>query len=53
MNLLSPALLWFWLVLVYVVLVFLLQFLSGTYGSELAHWPDEPAHVTSALMVRD
>ncbi len=41
------------LVLLFFVLVLFTQLLSGTYGSELAHWPDEPSHVTSALMVLD
>jgi Dolichyl-phosphate-mannose-protein mannosyltransferase len=30
-----------------------LQVRSGVYSSELAHYPDEPAHVVSALMVHD
>ena len=36
-----------------LLLVLLFQVLSGTYSSELAHWPDEPSHAASALMVRD
>jgi hypothetical protein len=34
-------------------LTVLLQVRSGVYRSELAHYPDEPAHVVSALMVHD
>src|SRR5579883_1579952 len=34
-------------------LVVVLQWRSGTYGSEFGHEPDEPAHVVSALMVHD
>ncbi|MBI4875038.1 MAG: glycosyltransferase family 39 protein [Acidobacteria bacterium] len=36
-----------------LVFVLVLQFLSGAYQSELSHWPDEAAHVTTTLMVRD
>ncbi len=34
-------------------LALLLQVQTGVYRSELAHYPDEPAHLVSALMVRD
>jgi hypothetical protein len=37
----------------YLALALVLQFLSGAYQSEMGHWPDEPSHVTTALMVRD
>jgi hypothetical protein len=36
-----------------LTLVLILQVLSGAYQSELAHQPDEPSHVASALMTRD
>lgn len=34
-------------------LALLLQLLSGAYGAELSHAPDEPSHVVTALMLRD
>jgi hypothetical protein len=37
----------------FFVLVVLLQWLSGAYASELAHEPDEPAHVVTSLMFGD
>jgi 4-amino-4-deoxy-L-arabinose transferase-like glycosyltransferase len=37
----------------YLALVLILQALSGAYQSDLSHHPDEAAHVTTALMVRD
>jgi hypothetical protein len=38
---------------VYLALTVVLQVLSGTYSSELSHFPDEPAHVLATLMIRD
>jgi len=34
-------------------LVVFLQYLSGTYRSEFAGYPDEPAHYVTSVMVRD
>ena len=34
-------------------LTLLLQWLSGAYRSELAHFPDEPSHVVTSLMFGD
>lgn len=37
----------------YLAAAISLQWVSGIYGSELGHHPDEPAHVTTALMIHD
>jgi len=51
----SSTLLWFQAVVFggLFLLVFLLQHLSGAYGSEFGGYPDEPAHYVTSLMVRD
>ena len=38
---------------VYLLAALWLQALSGIYHSELGHYPDEPSHVMSSLMLRD
>ncbi len=37
----------------FFALTVFLQWLSGAYGSELAHYPDEPSHVVTSLMFGD
>ncbi len=39
--------------LIFLLLVFLLQSLSGAYQSEFGGYPDEPAHYVTSIMVRD
>lgn len=39
--------------LVFLVIGGVLQVSSGTYGAELGHYPDEPAHVVTSLMIHD
>lgn len=51
----SPARLWLlagWFVLLFAIAV-ALQWKSGAYSSELAHFPDEPSHVVTSLMIHD
>jgi len=44
---------WSCIFLGYFLVVVMLQSLTGTYRSELSHYPDEPAHVVTSLMIRD
>ena len=37
----------------FTLLAVSVQYQSGSYGSELSHWPDAPGHVTNSIMIHD
>ncbi len=53
MTILRPLRRFALLALVYLPVIFFLQYRTGVYRSELSHHPDESAHVVTSLMIHD